>query len=114
MSGLEGDTAMAPTEELAICPSVTGVHDVPPSMVFHRPPPVAPKKYSNGREGDPAAAIDRPPRSGPMLRHCSASSGTGRMAARDCAKDVTAANDANTKTTAAVRCFMLGILMLEW
>ena len=43
MSGLDGATATAPTEELAIWPSVTGFQVVPPSVVFQSPPPVAPK-----------------------------------------------------------------------
>ncbi len=42
-SGFVSDTATAPTEELVICPSVIGAHVVPLSVVFHRPPPVAPK-----------------------------------------------------------------------
>ena len=33
----------APTDDEVICPSVTGNHSVPPSTVFHSPPPVAPK-----------------------------------------------------------------------
>ena len=43
MSGLDSETATAPTEELFICPSVTGFHVCPPSVVFHKPPPTAPK-----------------------------------------------------------------------
>src|SRR5262245_60353907 len=69
MSGLLSDTATAPTEELVICPSVTGAQVSPPSVVFQRPPPVAPKYASRGRPLTPLTAIDRPPRSGPMLRH---------------------------------------------
>jgi hypothetical protein len=42
MSGFDGATATAPTEELWIWPSVTGVQVAPPSVVFHKPPPVAP------------------------------------------------------------------------
>jgi hypothetical protein len=43
MSGLVSDTATAPTDELVICPSVTGAHVAPPSVVFQRPPPVCPE-----------------------------------------------------------------------
>jgi hypothetical protein len=68
-SGFDSDTATAPTDELAIWPSVTGVQLSPPSTVFHRPPPVAPKYASFGRPLTPVTAIDRPPRSGPILRH---------------------------------------------
>ena len=64
MSGFESDTATAPTEELVIRPSVTGAQLLPASVVFHRPPPVAPKYASRGRPFTPATAIERPPRSG--------------------------------------------------
>ncbi len=43
MSGLVSETATAPTDALWIWPSVTGAQVVPPSVVFQRPPPVAPK-----------------------------------------------------------------------
>ena len=67
-SGWLSLTATAPTDALVICPSVTGVHVSPPSVVFHNPPPVAPKYASFLRPFTPLAAMDRPPRSGPMLR----------------------------------------------
>src|SRR5215468_5411593 len=69
VSGRDSETATAPTEELPITPSVTGAHFIPPSIVFHNPPPTAPKYASRGRPFTPVTAIDRPPRSGPMLRH---------------------------------------------
>src|SRR5580765_8229971 len=69
MSGFDSETATAPTDELAIWPSVTGAHFAPPSVVFQRPPPTAPKYASLGRPFAPDTAIDRPPRSGPTLRH---------------------------------------------
>src|SRR4029077_1035177 len=72
-SGFESDTATAPTDELLIWPSVTGFQLRPPSTVFQRPPPTAPKYPSLGRPFTPEIAIERPPRSGPMLRHLSAS-----------------------------------------
>src|SRR4249920_38602 len=68
-SGFESDTATAPTDELLIWPSVTGAQFSPASVVFHRPPPTAPKYASFGRPLTPLTAIDRPPRGGPMLRH---------------------------------------------
>ena len=73
MSGFDSETATAPTDEVVIWPSVTGVHDRPPSIVFHNPPPTAPKYPSFGRPFTPDTAIDRPPRSGPMLRQRMAS-----------------------------------------
>src|SRR5437763_4380178 len=71
-SGRDSETATAPIEELVIWPSVTGAHFMPQSVVFHRPPPAAPKYDSRGRPFTPDTAIDRPPRSGPMLRHLKA------------------------------------------
>src|SRR6185437_4963287 len=68
-SGFEADTATAPTEALVIWPSVTGCHDSPAFVVFHNPPPTAPKYASFGWPTTPLTAIDRPPRSGPTLRH---------------------------------------------
>jgi hypothetical protein len=43
ISGFDSATATAPTEELRSWPSVTGRHVRPLSVVFHNPPPVAPK-----------------------------------------------------------------------
>src|SRR3954463_9659092 len=68
-SGLVSETATAPTDELWILPSVTGAQVSPPSTVFHSPPPVCPEYASFGRPLTPLEAIDRPARSGPMLRH---------------------------------------------
>jgi hypothetical protein len=50
-------------------PSVIGCQLVPPSVVFHRPPPAAANQYSLGRLTLPMAEMERPPRAGPMLRH---------------------------------------------
>src|SRR5687767_837615 len=61
-SGLDSDTATAPTDELLICPSVTGAHVLPASIVFQSPPPTAPNYASRGRPFTPETAIDRPPR----------------------------------------------------
>src|SRR2546430_16980383 len=60
-SGRDSETATAPIEELVIWPSVTGAHFTPPSVVFHRPPPAAPKDASRGRPFTPDPAIERPP-----------------------------------------------------
>src|SRR6185436_17110691 len=68
VSGLESDTATAPTEELVMSPSVTALQLLPASVVFQRPPPTAPKYASRGRPFTPDTAIERPPRAGPMLR----------------------------------------------
>ena len=88
MSGFDSETATAPTDELVIWPSVTGAHFAPPSVVFHRPPPTAPKYASFGRPFTPETAIERPPRSGPTLRHLKALTNAGSSepsAAADCA-----------------------------
>src|SRR3970040_899207 len=67
-SGFVSETATAPTDELFTWPSVTGVQFSPPSVVFHRPPPVAPKQPPRARPLPPEIAMERPPRSGPTLR----------------------------------------------
>src|SRR5919109_4647973 len=72
-------------------------------MVFHRPPPVAPKYASRGRPFTPLTAIDRPPRAGPMLRHlyelsnASFSDGVG-VDEGVCADDETVRRATTTKT----------------
>jgi PBP1b-binding outer membrane lipoprotein LpoB len=43
MSGCDSETATAPTDEVLKNPSETARHVTPPSVVFHSPPPVAPK-----------------------------------------------------------------------
>src|SRR6185295_19471957 len=78
MSGDDSETATAPTDELLIWLSVTGVQRAPPSVVFQSPPPTAPKYASRGRPLTPETAIDRPPRSGPMLRHLNAFKSSSR------------------------------------
>src|SRR3954451_19971010 len=88
MSGFDSETASAPTDALVIRPSVIGAHFAPPSVVFQRPPPAAPKYASLGRPFTPETAIDRPPRSGPTLRHLKALTSAGSSApsaAADCA-----------------------------
>src|SRR5215207_7349506 len=76
-SGFDSETATAPTDELVIRPSVTGAQVLPASMVFHRPPPTAPKYASSGRPLTPDTAIDRPPRFGPISRQRYALSSVG-------------------------------------
>src|SRR5215207_4555423 len=83
-SGFDSEPATAPTDALLTRPSVTGVQPWPPSVVFQSPPPTAPKYASLGRPFTPVAAMDRPPRSGPMLRHLNVlrsaeSSGAARL-----------------------------------
>src|SRR5882672_12858128 len=96
MSGFDSDTATAPTDELVIWPSVTGAHFEPPSVVFHSPPPAAPKYASFGRPFTPETAIDRPPRSGPTLRHLNALISAGSSAPS--ADAVCAASSGRTPT----------------
>jgi hypothetical protein len=43
MSGLDSDTASAPGEDVWRNRSATAFQVVPPSVVFHTPPPAAPK-----------------------------------------------------------------------
>src|SRR5690242_5818020 len=69
MSGLLSLTATAPTDALWSWPSVTGRQFSPASVVFHKPPPTAPKYASFARPFTPLTAMERPPRSGPMFRH---------------------------------------------
>ena len=99
-SGLVSLTATAPTDALLIWPSVTGAHVSPPSVVFHSPPPTAPKYASFGRPRTPLTAIERPPRSGPIARHLydfsSALSIAARAARSECASALTSANDTTT------------------
>src|SRR6266550_3785662 len=66
--GSDSATATAPTDALLTWPSVTGTQVSPPSVVFQRPPPVAPKYPTLGWPFTPLVAIERPPRSGPTLR----------------------------------------------
>jgi hypothetical protein len=65
---LSGRPPSEPIDEVVILPSVIGSQLLPPSVVFHAPPPVAPNQYSFGRASLPPTAMDRPPRAGPMLR----------------------------------------------
>src|SRR4051794_13581113 len=88
-SGFDSETATAPTDELLICPSVTGPHVWPPSTVFHRPPPTAPKYASRGRPFTPLTAMERPPRAGPRLRHCNAVRTVGSIVEVVCAGGAT-------------------------
>src|SRR5205823_2937498 len=80
MSGVDSETATAPTDELVIWPSVAGAQVCPLSIVFQSPPPAAPKYASLGRPFTPETAIERPPRQGPMLRHSKAFRTTGSTA----------------------------------
>src|SRR5213075_241546 len=75
-----------PTDDIVSLPSVIGFQVVPPSVVFHSPPPVAPNQYSSGRRCEPAAACERPPRLGPMLRQRNAASASESGLGRGCTR----------------------------
>src|SRR5260221_9466127 len=76
MSGFVSLTATAPTLADLSWPSVIGAQWSPASVVFHRPPPPAPKYAFFGWPRTPLTAIERPPRWGPMLRHLYPASST--------------------------------------
>lgn len=61
--------AMAPMEAIGWASNI-GVQVTPPFVVFQTPPPTVPNKYSFGLPGKPVAATTRPPRNGPIMRHC--------------------------------------------
>src|SRR5688500_7899477 len=58
---------------------------IPPSVVFHTPPPVVPIQYSMGRCALPATATERPPRGGPTSRQRSAPNAAVAYGAAPCA-----------------------------
>src|SRR5215212_729296 len=68
MSGLLSATPIAPIGPPKNL-SVTGTQVIPASVVLRTPPPVVPHQYSYGRDAEPAAATERPPRMGPISRH---------------------------------------------
>src|SRR6266700_1843355 len=47
-----------------------GVQFCPPSIVFQTPPATPPKYHVSGSPGTPSIASARPPRKGPICRHC--------------------------------------------
>src|SRR6185437_4997322 len=101
MFGSLSATATAPTDALRICPSVTLVQVAPPSVVFHSPPPVAPKYPTLGWPRTPLIAIDRPPRSGPRLRQWSPfriAESTGAAAAPTCGRSAPRTEGTTTAT----------------
>src|SRR5580692_8702023 len=55
--------------EEIFCPSKTGFHEAPTSVLFHTPPPTPPKYQVAGSPGTPLTATTRPPRNGPICRH---------------------------------------------
>src|SRR5580704_11334777 len=67
--GSEGAMAMAPMEAVG-SESKTGRQVRPAFYVFQTPPSTAPKRYSLGLPGTPSAGSTRPPRNGPIRRHC--------------------------------------------
>src|SRR5712691_843251 len=50
--------------------SKSGVQFWPPSVVFQTPPATPPKYHVSGSPGTPSIASARPPRNGPICRHC--------------------------------------------
>src|SRR5438105_6646440 len=60
---------MAPIDEISSL-SNCGVQFCPPSVVFQTPPATPPKYHVSGSPGTPSIASSRPPRKGPICRHC--------------------------------------------
>src|SRR5438270_605231 len=60
---------MAPIDEISSL-SNSGVQFCPPSIVFQTPPATPPKYQVSGSPGTPSIASARPPRNGPIWRHC--------------------------------------------
>src|SRR5580765_6754203 len=85
MSGLVGWMRIFEIASESLKPTFVQVS--PASVVFQRPPPTAPKYASFGRPFTPDTAIERPPRSGPTLRHLKAltRAGSSVPSAADCA-----------------------------
>src|SRR6516162_2205920 len=65
----DGATAMAPIAEMSSL-SNNGAQFCPPSTVFQTPPATPPKYQVSGSPGTPSIASARPPRNGPICRHC--------------------------------------------
>ena len=61
--------AIAPMEAVGSA-SKMGRQVRPAFSVFHTPPSTAPNRYSLGLPGTPSAGSTRPPRNGPIRRHC--------------------------------------------
>src|SRR5436190_22085295 len=60
---------MAPIDEMSSL-SKSGVQFCPPSIVFQTPPATPPKYQVSGSPGTLSIASARPPRNGPIWRHC--------------------------------------------
>src|SRR6266568_6224754 len=60
---------MAPIDETSSL-SKSGVQFWPPSDVFQMPPATPPKYQVSDSPGTPSIARARPPRNGPICRHC--------------------------------------------
>src|SRR5437879_13275999 len=60
---------MAPIDEMSSL-SKSGVQFCPPSDVFQTPPATPPKYQVSDSPGTPSIASARPPRNGPICRHC--------------------------------------------
>src|SRR5438093_9797259 len=71
--GSDKETAMPPTDARLKKRSLVFSQYSPPSIDFHTPPPVEPKKNVLRSLGSAATAPTRPPRYGPAQRHSSLS-----------------------------------------
>src|SRR5438105_11355122 len=60
---------MAPIDEMSSL-SKRGDQFCPPSIVFQTPPATPPKYHVSGSPGTPSIVSARPPRKGPICRHC--------------------------------------------
>src|SRR2546430_12845994 len=60
---------MAPIDEMSSL-SKRGDQFCPPSIVFQTPPATPPKYHVSGSPGTPSIVSARPPRNGPICRHC--------------------------------------------
>src|SRR5437762_14301433 len=94
-SGLEGATAMAPTDEASFTESKTGYQVSPALVVFQTPPTGSPMSNVPACPMAPDTADTRPARNGPRLRQEKpASSGAGTGPACGVVKAARATNSA--------------------
>ena len=95
--GVDG-TAMAPIEP-AGWPSKMGFQVRPASSVSQTPPSTAPNQKCRASPGMPATVSTRPPRNGPIRRHCRAWMSEAGTAAKAAEPAASASNaQANTRT----------------
>src|ERR1035437_4894544 len=70
MLGSDGATCTEPTDDASFTESKIGYHVVPALVVFQTPPSGSPMKNVPGLPITPLTAETRPPRNGPIMRHC--------------------------------------------